>query len=245
MKIEVCDLPKKIEVYGYLSTQHFSICLNGQRYGYFPNSRGLRQGDPLSPSLFILAEEVLSRGLRRIYQQNLVSHFHIGRGTTVVSHLLFADDTLVFMRGTKRSVLNVLKYIGEYESCSGQKVNKSKSAMYCSKRISVARRNSLSSLVGIPIRKCPFSYLGCPIIRGRVKFCYFEDIMRTFRSRIEGWYAKMLSGMGRIVLVQSVLSAIPTHMLACLNIPKGILRKLNSYIADFIWSSKLDIKRRH
>ena len=55
----------------------------------------------------------------------------------------------------------------------------------------------------------------------------------------------MLSGMGRIVLVQSVLNSIPIHMLACMNIPKGIMSKLNSLIADFVWSSKLDSRKRH
>ena len=109
-----------------LANQNFSICINGVRYGYFPNSRGLRQGDPLSPSLFILAQEVLSRGLRDIFQKQMASHYHIGRGTLMVSHLLFADDTLVFLRGKKNSVLKVLKFIGVYETCSGQKVNKSK-----------------------------------------------------------------------------------------------------------------------
>ncbi|CAK9144007.1 unnamed protein product [Ilex paraguariensis] len=110
----------------------------------------------------------------------------MGRDTSLVSHLLFADDTLVFLRGTKRYVLNVMKFIELYESCSGQQVNKLKSAMYCSKRHPIARRNVLASLVGIPIKNCPFTYLGCPIIRGRVRKCHFQEVVRVFRGRIKG-----------------------------------------------------------
>ena len=79
-----------------LSNQYIYVCLNGQRLGFFLTSRGLKQGDPIFPSLFISAEEVLSRGLRKIYEDGLARPFHIGRGSLVVSHLLFGDDTLIF-----------------------------------------------------------------------------------------------------------------------------------------------------
>lgn len=82
----------------------FSVLYNGSVHGYFKSSRGLRQGDPLAPSLFIIAEEVLSRGLLALYASGAVKPFHVPRGCPATSHLLFADDTIIFTNGSKRSL---------------------------------------------------------------------------------------------------------------------------------------------
>ena len=103
-----------------LGNQNITVCVNVLRRGFFPAARGLRQGDPISPCLFVLAEEVLSRGLCRIYQQGLVKGFHLGRGSSLVSHLLFADDTLIFLRGLKKSLEHLMIFLKEYEMCSGR-----------------------------------------------------------------------------------------------------------------------------
>lgn len=70
-------------------------------YGFFKSSRGLRQGDPLSPGLFLLAEEVLSRVLRKIFEDGSLGFYRGGRSFLPVSHLLFADDTLIFLNANK------------------------------------------------------------------------------------------------------------------------------------------------
>lgn len=105
----------------------FSIMLNGTIGGYFKSSRGLRQGDPLAPSLFILAEEVLSRGLYALMQNNVIHRFKSPRGCPLVSHLLFADDTIIFTNGNLRSLSNLMQFLKLYENASGQKINKQKS----------------------------------------------------------------------------------------------------------------------
>lgn len=80
----------------------FSVIVNGEMHGFFKNSRGLRQGDPLSPSPFIIADEVLSRGLSRLFSHNLVGYYRHGRGQIPITHLLFADDTLIFLNVSKK-----------------------------------------------------------------------------------------------------------------------------------------------
>ena len=77
----------------------FSVLVNGFPEGFFRSSRGLRQGDPLSPFLFLLIMEVLSRILKKIEENNLIWGFHVGVANSVgvqISHLLFADDTILF-----------------------------------------------------------------------------------------------------------------------------------------------------
>ena len=82
-----------------ISTASFSILVNGVPGGYFPNSRGLRQRDPLSPYLFMLGMEVLSALLRRVVDGGFISSCRLrvrGGMEMNVSHLLFADDTIIF-----------------------------------------------------------------------------------------------------------------------------------------------------
>ena len=77
----------------------FSVLVNGSLEGFFGSSRGLRQGDPLSPLLFLLIMEVLSRLLKKTEECNLIRGFHVGVVNSVgvcISHLLFADDTILF-----------------------------------------------------------------------------------------------------------------------------------------------------
>lgn len=82
-----------------ISTVRFSILVNGEPAGFFSSSRGLRQGDPLSPFLFLVVMEALSRLLDRAVMGGFIQGFRVGRGAEeklMVSNLLFADDSLVF-----------------------------------------------------------------------------------------------------------------------------------------------------
>ena len=86
----------------------FSVMFNGILAGFFKSTRGLRQGDPLAPTLFIIAEEVLSRGLSEAFRSKKIGYYKVPRQCPIVTHLLFADDTLVFLNGCKRSVQGLL-----------------------------------------------------------------------------------------------------------------------------------------
>ncbi|XP_058099758.1 uncharacterized protein LOC131244120 [Magnolia sinica] len=95
--------------WGFLkqSNAWFSILITGEASCFFKSSRGLRQGDPLSPSLFIVAAEALSRGLKFMGEQDSRTAFKLRRGCPTVSHLLYADDTLFFINGVKLPLVKV------------------------------------------------------------------------------------------------------------------------------------------
>ncbi|KAM2399421.1 hypothetical protein TB1_035287 [Malus domestica] len=116
-----------------LTSAHLSIFINGSVEGFFPCSRGVRQGDPLSPILFCLAEEVFSRGLTKMVEDDLIDTFSVPMGIAPPSHVLFADDIMVFMRGTKRSMRNLMRFVEEYSLNSGQCINKLKSLVFLGK----------------------------------------------------------------------------------------------------------------
>jgi hypothetical protein len=115
-----------------ISTVWFSILINGSPSGFFSSSRGVRQGDPLSPFLFVLVMEAFSRIIGAIYSRGLISGFFVGardHGQVEVSHLLFAYDTLVFCGAD----VSQISYLGAllvcFEAVFGLKVNLMKSSL--------------------------------------------------------------------------------------------------------------------
>ncbi|WKA12209.1 hypothetical protein VitviT2T_029623 [Vitis vinifera] len=115
---------------GCLSSVSYAVLVNGNAKGWVKASRGLRQGDPLSPFLFTLVADVLSRILLRAEERNLLEGFKVGRNRTRVSHLQFADDT-IFFSNTREEELQTLKsLLLVFEHISGLKVNFDKSNIY-------------------------------------------------------------------------------------------------------------------
>ncbi|KAK1587186.1 hypothetical protein Q3G72_010418 [Acer saccharum] len=104
-------------IYNCVGSPWFSVMMNGTFKGFFQSARGLRQGDPLSPFLFILMEEVLTRLLRNNFESGGIGRFYHPIGAPLVSHLLYADDILIFANGGKRSIRNLVKALETYESC--------------------------------------------------------------------------------------------------------------------------------
>ncbi|XP_075499183.1 uncharacterized protein LOC142537561 [Primulina tabacum] len=121
-----------------ISHCHFSVNINGSLSGFFGSTRGLRQGDPLSPMLFILGAEYLSRGLDRLYLQHPELRYRSGCDI-LISHLAYADDVIIFANGGSRSLRRLMGLLHHYENCSGQLVNAVKSSVIlpprCSERL--------------------------------------------------------------------------------------------------------------
>jgi competence protein ComGF len=112
-----------------VSTVNFSILINGHPTRYFNPKRGLRQGDPLSPYLFIIYADVLSGLLTRAQNNHLIHGVKIAPNSPEISHLLFADDSLLFCRASTEEVTNISNIIQTYQNASGQLVNLNKSEM--------------------------------------------------------------------------------------------------------------------
>lgn len=105
----------------------YSIIINGTRKGFFSSSQGLKQGDPLSPSLFVLGAEVLSRMLNKLFHNTNFTLFSMNLKGPVLNHLAYADDVVIFMDGNNISLKLVMTELKRYEEVSGQMVNQGKS----------------------------------------------------------------------------------------------------------------------
>jgi len=160
-------------IHSILLSAKLSISINGKLHGYFSCSRGVRQGDPLSPLLFCLAEEVISRSLTRHVVNGKLKLMHGTRDIAIPSHILYADDMMIFCKGTI-SNLNCLKNIFlAYAETSGHMVNPHKSSIYGGS-ISNHRLNHIANISGFKIGSFPFTYLGVPIFKGKPKKILFS-----------------------------------------------------------------------
>ncbi|KAB1226409.1 hypothetical protein CJ030_MR1G029182 [Morella rubra] len=143
-RVEWCFVLKVFELFGFsrkwinwiaqcISTSYFSILLNGSPFGNFCPTRGIRQGDPLSPALFILCSEVLSRLFSREESLGRLKSIKVGRDAPSISHLLFAYDLLLFGKATLQEATILDECLGKYMAWSKQKVNREKSSVHFSK----------------------------------------------------------------------------------------------------------------
>ena len=170
-----------------VTSVRFAVKVNGSLLQYFTPSRGLRQGDPMSPFLFLLCGQGFTALL------NFFGGDYIDRGIRVsvrspwVSHLLFADDSLIFM-GAKLSSANRLNDILRvYADCSGQAVNREKSAIFFSPNTPIDVRNTLKLTLGIFVEAFTECYLGLPTAVGRITSDTFAHIGERCHSKMQGW----------------------------------------------------------
>ena len=113
----------------------FSVLVNGSPSGHITPTRGIRQGDPLSPYLFILCSEVLSHLMTNASEINCLKGMKISTSGPTINHLLFADDALFFCHAHPKSCSTIMRVLREYEHVSGQAVNLNKSAITFGSRI--------------------------------------------------------------------------------------------------------------
>lgn len=183
-------------VWRLISGCHFSVIINGGTYGFFKSSRGLRQGDPLSPSLFIIGAEVLSRSLNKLlYTQNL-SPFHVPHSCEPITHLAYADDVLLFTAADTRSLRLMKQTVRKYENLSGQFVNNSKSGFIVNHKAHPRLVRKIGETTGFTRKKMPITYLGVPLYQGRKVKVLFADLIQKITARIKGWSNKFLSAGG-------------------------------------------------
>lgn len=114
-------------------------------------------------------------------------------------------------------------------------INKEKTAIFLSNKISIARKRNLKRLTGFSERKFPFKYLGVPIVTSKLKVADLEELLIKVQKKISGWKMRLLSGGGRVILSRHVLSSMAMHLLAVLHLPNQIISDLNRLMSSFFW----------
>ena len=204
-----------------ITTSSFSILLDSAPFGKFTPSRGLRQGDLLSPFLFILGAEILSRLIKREESLGLLHGIKMARMCPPISHLLFADDVIIFSKANTCEAGVILKCLNTYSSWSSQHINMSKSAIFFSRNCKTTVKKAINGILHLALLPSRAKYLGIPLFMHRRKKESFIDFKDKILAGISGWKARLLSQAARTTLVKSVVNAIPTYLMSFFLLPRS------------------------
>ncbi|XP_027150340.1 uncharacterized protein LOC113750578 [Coffea eugenioides] len=225
-----------------VSNNWFSVLVNGEAAGFFKSSRGVRQGDPVSPGLFVLISEFLGRGLHHLLSNQPGRNF-VSAGTQV-PYLAFADDMLVFTRCSEECLAAIKVFLEEYQDASGQRVNVTKSSFLLPSGASSGQEQLVRRILGFHRGVFPFTYLGAPIFKGRQRSVLFDGILAQMRALLGHWSTKLLSFGGKLVLARHVLASLPMYLLQVVNPPKAVVTRLGIICNTFLWDQRGD-RRTH
>ncbi|PKU81404.1 putative mitochondrial protein [Dendrobium catenatum] len=200
----------------------FSIILNGKLSNWIIAKSGLHQGFPLSPYLFIMCFQLFSHAI------NQRGH-HLGVCITPkypkLSHLLFADDVLIFSKATSTAALELKSIVSDFCSWTGQNINAPKSQILYGKLVKHSMKKQIKRILNFKEVK-EMNYLGIKLALRRLKSFDFQQMIDNILERLNTWGSKQLSMAGKITLVKSSLLTMPSFLSTHSLIPKKICYKL-------------------
>ncbi|GLU21286.1 hypothetical protein SLE2022_374320 [Rubroshorea leprosula] len=218
-----------------VTTVHYEVLLNGSKARRVSPTRGIHHGDPLSPYLFILYVEGLTDMIHDAERRRLLHGIKICNRAPRISHLLFADDSFLFLRATETETRNLMEILQKYELMSGQMVNLRKSSVSYSSNVQSRTRMRIVDILGMDETVHQGRYLGFPIYVGRSRSTAFSGLKSKFWSRISEWKEQPLSRAGREILIKSVLQALPTYMMGVFKLPITICTELERIMNRYWW----------
>lgn len=151
-------------IWRLISNNYYSVLINGQSHGFFHSTRGVKQEDPLSPTLFILSAEVLTRALNGLFEDGQFVGYGMPKWSPNLNHLAYADNTIIFASTNEYSLERIMETLQDYEKVSGKKINKEKSFYYLHQNITANTAIQVGQCTGMTKGYFPMMYLGCPII---------------------------------------------------------------------------------
>ncbi|CAM8931867.1 unnamed protein product [Rhodiola kirilowii] len=225
-------------IMNYVSSVRYCVRVNDNVSDFLIPQRGLRQGDPLSPYLFIICTEWISYYLHSLHHNAQIKGLRICRRSPYLTHLFFADDALFFFGANHHTAPIFRDVLAIYEHLSGQLINYDKSEVVLSRNASEEIKKSFNEALRVKIVGHHKKYLGLPLVLDRKFSTNFMEILDRAERRTTGWCTINLSSGGKEVLIKAVLQALPQYFMHCFLIPGCILTKLEIILRKFWWSHK-------
>ncbi|XP_074352984.1 uncharacterized protein LOC141692144 [Apium graveolens] len=215
----------------------YSFLRDGDVFGEIIPQRGVRQGDPISPFMYIICAEGLS-GMIRVHEEcGLLHGRKIANKAPSISHLLFAYDCYFFLKAKKSEAITLKSALQRYEVLSGQIINYEKSEVVFSPNTNEEDRMEVCESLGVRQVQKPGKYLGMPMNVGSSKTEVFGFLVNRVQQRLKGWYGNDVSRAGKITLLSSAAQTIPSFWMNLFLIPVTICEEVERKMNAFLWGS--------
>jgi len=209
------------------------VLLNGIPSPPITHGRGLRQGDPLSPLLFILAIDPLQRLLHLATEAGILSR--ISRDCTRLRVSMYADDAVIFLKPVKEEVMALNHLLQLFGEVTGLKTNVQKSSIV---PIRCERLDLDDILADFPAVRArfPIKYLGLPLSARCLRKVDILPLADKAAAKLSGWRGRHLTQAGKVTLTKSILSSQPVYLLTALSTTKKVLQSVDKLRKKFLWA---------
>lgn len=216
-----------------LSSGTSSVLLNGVSGKNFHCKRGVHQGDPFSPLLFVLAADLLQSIINQAAVRGLLLHPLGDRFQGDYPIIQYADDTLLFMQADARQLFTLKCLLRSFADSTGLQINFAKSSLVPI-NVSEEKASHFARTFGCVVGNLPFTYLGLPLGTTRPAVTDFLPLICRIEWRLAG-LSQFLSYYGRLTLVNSLLTSLPMYWLSTLRFPKAVIKQIDNFRKNCLW----------
>ncbi|KAJ1704151.1 hypothetical protein LUZ63_003930 [Rhynchospora breviuscula] len=212
-----------------------TITINGQGDGFIQPTQGLRQGCPMSPYIFIIAMEVLSRWLQEAHTRGLLQGVRLAHTSPIITHSIYADDLILVGNTCRAEVDTMTNMLHKFGYVSGLLINPNKSKLWFSKKCDDLTMQRVQDVWRAERVQGDEKYLGILLSPNGDAKRNGIRLLEKIKQKLSGWKTSMLSHAGRLVLIKSVLMTMPVYFMSLEMLPKGVIKEINSLMAKFLW----------
>ncbi|KAL9663373.1 hypothetical protein QQ045_018759 [Rhodiola kirilowii] len=227
-----------------ISTPKLAVVVNGSPIEEFSMERGLRQGNPLSPFLFLMVAEGLSRLLSKAKDVGDLRGVELVRNGERMNHLQYPDDTVIFCEAEMVEIKALRRILKSFEASSGLRINYSKSKCVGIGVKEIELRQYAQTL-GCDTGQLLMEYLGIPVGADPGRLKTWAPVIDKFKEKLASWRSSTLSMAGRLVLVKAALSNLPVYYASLFKMPVQVVAQLERLQRRFLWGSSEKGRKIH
>ncbi|XP_057836467.1 uncharacterized protein LOC131046699 [Cryptomeria japonica] len=213
--------------------------VNGSPQGFFSTSRGIRQGNPISPFLFILLAKVLGWLIARKRAQGMCKGIEISRAVESTTHSQFANDTCLFGVASMHEASVMKNVLDIFSWATGHEINWLKSEIFFF-HTEFGSQKAISRLFGIKIGQLLAKFLSMPLFSRAGKSDIKKGLLDGCKAKMEGWKSNWLSLASRLLMLKTVVSAMPIFPMAWFKLPGSIIKNMQQKMRKFLWNGNQD-----